>query len=404
MVSAQGVNCTNGLTSAVLVNLDNPIATDGTYEIEVLVGSDGNTLIDDCHRLVPEGETHPFIINSYNGMLTSLPDSNICHSASVIQLGGINNAPAPSGGFNYKWSPSNDVDNPNNLNTTANIGARSSYTFHLETIDANGCYLRDSNVVNISYLEGELNPRNPIICDGDSILMEASGGVKYSWATNASFTSGADNLTCLNCPSPYVFGSIGTHTIYVVVEDEFGCTDTLFTNVEIKEDPQITVNPKDTTIKYGKSVQLHASGADEYVWYPVAYLNFNTIPDPIAKPEQTIYYEVRGIDEYGCMNTEEAVVRIKYEDEIFLPNSFTPNNDGLNDRFRIKNLQYQKLISFQIFNRYGNRVYSSSNAEEGWDGTYNGKEAAPGVYMYVIELAYPNNEIKTLTGDVSLLR
>lgn len=404
VISAEGVNCTNGMTNTILVNIDNPIATDGNYEIEVKVGTDGNTLIDDCHRLVPEGEKHPFIINSYNGMLTSLPDSNICHSANVIQLGGINNAPAPSGGFAYKWSPANNVDNPNDLNTTANIGVRSRYTFHLETIDANGCYLRDSNVVNISFLHGELIPRNPIICDGDSILMEASGGIKYLWANNASFTSGLENLSCLNCPSPYAFGSIGTHTIYVVVEDELGCTDTLFTDIVVKEEPQITIHPSDTTIKYGKSVQLNASGASEYVWYPIESLNYNTIPNPISTPEKTTLYEVTGIDKYGCMNTEEAIVRVEYDDEIFLPNSFTPNNDGLNDRFKIRNLQYQKLISFQIFNRYGNMVYSSSNPEEGWDGNYNGKEAPSGVYMYVIELAYPNNEIRTLTGDLSLLR
>lgn len=405
VASAQAINCVAGMTSKVLVNLANPIMVDGTYTLKVKTGTDGNTLIDDCNRLVPVDRSINFIINSYNVLLTAKPDTTICNTAESIQLYGINNAPTPAGGFQYQWEPSDRVSNPNALNTNASIQMGQSNVFHLQTVDANGCVLRDSNVVNISYLTGHLDPKEPIICDGDSILLSADGGTIYQWSSNANMSGGTENISCPNCRETYVTGPIGEHNYYVVVKDEFGCSDTLVSHVTVKPKPDLDVQPRDTTIYYGDKVQLHASGATFYNWYPIEYLDFYNLASPVAFPKETTLYTVHGIDRHGCIGIDSSLVEVIYRDAIRIPNSFTPNGDGLNDKFKIINIEpYHKIQTFHIYNRYGQLVFETMNPEEGWDGKLNGKNAELGVYMYHIQIAMPNGEIRTYNGDITLLR
>lgn len=89
---------------------------------------------------------------------------------------------------------------------------------------------------------------------------------------------------------------------------------------------------------------------------------------------------------------------------LLIPNAFTPNHDGNNDAFKIKNFSIQKLIEFKIFNRWGTILYETSDAKAGWDGTYHGKAQPTGVYGYVIRIAYPDNVVETYKGTVTLLR
>lgn len=89
---------------------------------------------------------------------------------------------------------------------------------------------------------------------------------------------------------------------------------------------------------------------------------------------------------------------------LLIPNAFTPNHDGNNDVFRIKNFTSQKLIEFKIFNRWGTILYESKDAHSGWDGNYRGKEQPTGVYGYVIRIAYQDNVVETYKGTVTLLR
>ena len=88
-----------------------------------------------------------------------------------------------------------------------------------------------------------------------------------------------------------------------------------------------------------------------------------------------------------------------------MPNTFTPNGDGLNDIFKIENIKFDKLVEFSVFNRWGQMVYhNNSDATKGWDGTFNGQQCDMGVYNYSIILAEPSGKNKYFKGTVSLVR
>ena len=87
-----------------------------------------------------------------------------------------------------------------------------------------------------------------------------------------------------------------------------------------------------------------------------------------------------------------------------IPTAFTPNNDGLNDVFRISGLKFQKLLDFRVFNRWGQVIFQTNSIEKGWDGTFNGHPQDMGTYVYEITVAHPDGTRKTYKGSVTLIR
>ena len=151
----------------------------------------------------------------------------------------------------------------------------------------------------------------------------------------------------------------------------------------------------------------------EYRWKPTESLNNSRIPNPIAKPKETTSYVVTIIDENGCKNRDTVTIYINPyrcgEDEIFIPNAFTPNNDGENDYFRIRGEDIEELY-LAVYNRWGQRIYESSelymiNDEKfGWDGTFRGEELATGVFVYYLRAVCPGGNEFTKKGNITLIR
>ncbi|KAA5533248.1 gliding motility-associated C-terminal domain-containing protein [Taibaiella lutea] len=90
--------------------------------------------------------------------------------------------------------------------------------------------------------------------------------------------------------------------------------------------------------------------------------------------------------------------------ELLIPNAFTPNNDGQNDFFKIKNITDEKIIDFKVFNRWGTILFRTTDPNLGWDGTNKGQPQPVGVYGYVIQIGYPDGNIETYKGTVTLLK
>jgi gliding motility-associated-like protein len=97
-------------------------------------------------------------------------------------------------------------------------------------------------------------------------------------------------------------------------------------------------------------------------------------------------------------------ISIDYKSPISIPNAFSPNGDGRNDRFRIMGVTFQTLAEFRVYNRWGQEVFSTKDINDGWDGTFNGKPMEIGAYNYIIRVAFPDGGSETYKGDVTLLR
>jgi gliding motility-associated-like protein len=227
-----------------------------------------------------------------------------------------------------------------------------------------------------------------------------------------------DNRYGYNCKlykeNAALIGNWGNDTIRIYGMDEGkyrlemstpnGCDTVLEINLLAYPIPEINIFPKDTTIRYGEYIRLHADGGILYAWQPVAPLDSANVASPLAKLTAPTTFTVTVWNEYGCKDTAQVHIGIDYTTTEWLPNAFTPNGDGLNDVFRIAGLRDQKVSVFEVYNRFGEQVHAEHYSNNGWEGTYKGKLCDMGTYFYFVVLQNPDGSARQLKGEVHLIR
>jgi gliding motility-associated-like protein len=195
------------------------------------------------------------------------------------------------------------------------------------------------------------------ICTGDSIAAFASGAVEYYWRP-AQFSASSDGSMVMLFPT-------NTTTYEVTGYDAFNCASTasvdvfVFPVADIEAGPDAYFNAPDSVMLYG-----NALGFPCY-WWPSEGLSCDTCEQPLASPASITVYHLAVTDEYGCVNEDSVTVRPYFP--IYVPNSFTPNGDGVNDVFLVGGI---KPTGFHllIFDRWGNLVFETKDMDEPWLG------------------------------------
>ncbi|MDF2187530.1 PKD domain-containing protein [Paraflavitalea sp. CAU 1676] len=204
----------------------------------------------------------------------------------------------------------------------------------------------------------------------------------------------------------------GTYAVGLEATNKLGCKNNTSKNIFVSPGPTITINGS-LTIPVGSEAPLpvsYSSNAATYSWTPVRNLSCTDCPTPVANPKSTTTYTVRAADVYGCAVSQDITVTVICNKEnYFVPNTFSPNNDGQNDVFMPRGRSIDRVNRMQIFNRWGELVFEKRNfmvndASAGWNGTFKGKPAAADVYVYVIEFVCDNSAIVPFRGNVTLLR
>jgi len=232
-----------------------------------------------------------------------------------------------------------------------------------------------------------------IVADKDAICPSetANLSVAASYTSIVWSTGDATASTSINAS--------GTYTVTAVDTNGCGVTDDII--VAAKVVPVIEVSADQTAITLGKSVQLQATGADQYVWSPGKTLSDSLIANPIATPGITTLYTVTGTVLTGCVATSEIKITIDGSKlSIVVPVGFSPNNDGVNDVLAIEGAANYPDCVFSIFDGRGRRIYQAVGNGELWDGTYQGKPVPDGVYYFVFGCP----EGKSITGSVLVFR
>ncbi len=131
----------------------------------------------------------------------------------------------------------------------------------------------------------------------------------------------------------------------------------------------------------------------------------STLKDPFILYNSDKVYNVwlKVINNDGCEDSIQKNVTVKEKENLFVPNVFTPQGDGINDYFTPISFGIEK-INMKIFNRWGGLIFESNNILQGWDGTYNGNACSIGVYFYIIEAVSFSNKEYNIHGTVTLLR
>ncbi|MFW6248597.1 MAG: gliding motility-associated C-terminal domain-containing protein, partial [Bacteroidota bacterium] len=204
-------------------------------------------------------------------------------------------------------------------------------------------------------------------------------------------------------------------TVYLrVTNDTSSCTskDSVFINVQDPVNINFGyINEMGDTIKTNKiSMPL---GDTIYPWVTtdqkyneLEWLDATLLPsgEPILFPSKSRNYTVEVTDTLDCPPTS-AKLRVDVTDgTVDAPTAFTPNGDGINDEIRIDGWGIKRLISWKIYNRWGELLFETSDKNEGWDGTYKGKMQNVDTYVYVAKVETLKGNIVTRTGSFTLLK
>jgi gliding motility-associated-like protein len=171
----------------------------------------------------------------------------------------------------------------------------------------------------------------------------------------------------------------------------------------------------DTTIYSGETIVLTGElipplPIEEVIWTPPGIIPCDTCLTIVASPAFTTVYNIVVNNIFGCSATDELTVGVNPIRQIYLPNTFSPNFDGINDKFYpICGSGVERILLFSVYDRWGNHLYEGENFEPndplyGWDGTYRGKEMQSGVYVYFCYARFQNGEEALFKGDINVIR
>jgi gliding motility-associated-like protein len=244
------------------------------------------------------------------------------------------------------------------------------------------------------------------ICVGESVQLRSNGFEILRW-------SPASSLNNANIPNPVARPT--TTTRYVITgTDSLNCfTDSGFIDVIVYPIPQFNIAETIIKANYGSAIPLRTQSSNDvsrWTWTPASGLNCADCAEPVATITRKQVYTAIATNDGGCIAKDEVAVEpYCTADNVFIPNTFSPNGDGQNDVFFPRGTGFTSIKSMLIFNRWGEVVFERkdfalNDASAGWNGSYKGKPLTPDVYVYVVEVVCANNEVFSLKGNVTLLR
>lgn len=285
----------------------------------------------------------------------------------------------------------------------ANPATMPAGIFYIRGTDANGCFVIQPITVTVYPVPVAIAGSDTTICTGGvahllARVTHAARPASYVWKTATNTMAGNGNDLPV---SP-----AGTILYVLTATVNYGsCRLTATDSMTVFVRPPLTVSAgRDVDGLQGLPLYLHASGGYQYKWSPAGVLNDATSADPIANVQQDTRFILQAISLEGCSAYDTVLVRLFKAPGYFLPNAFTPNGDGLNDRFRPVAVGIANTNWFRIFNRQGQQVFESDGQADGWDGFSKGKKQPPGNYVWMISGIDINGKMISRKGNVLLLK
>ncbi|HZG25644.1 MAG TPA: PKD domain-containing protein, partial [Chitinophagaceae bacterium] len=360
---------------------------------------------DSIGCLAAVGGAKPVVILGANPFF-STDKTAFCDSGTVFFTNfTLGNDPVISSVWDFgDGNTSTDKDVIHNYTTPG------QYIASLNINTQNGCAKTLTDTINIYATPAPSINSDSLSCINSAIqfngeLAFPDSLVKWNWNLGNGQTSTAKN------PS-VVYDKEGPYTITLEATNVLGCKASTTKTIFVKPLPVITVL-QEPVIPVGSGITLPVSyspGVQGYQWTPATGLTCTTCPNPIANPTINTTYKVAVRDSLGCLSSKDLTVRVVCnEKNYFVPNTFTPNGDGVNDFFYPRGNNINRVQSMRIFNRWGEMIFEKRNfaansQADGWNGTYKGKAAASDAYVYLVEFICENGSIIPFKGNVTLVR
>jgi gliding motility-associated-like protein len=310
-------------------------------------------------------------------------DTVICSSAPVTLT-------TPSGtGYNYSWTNgSNVIGILNSVSVTPTV----TTTYYLTVTITGGCVSRDTITVIVNNFSDSTTTTlaGCNVSDATATVWPVGGYPPFTY----NWSDGQTTQTAIALAP-------GTYTC--VVTDAYGCTATTIVPVASISSLNPDAGPY-VTITAGQNTQLNGTGGVFYSWTPANDLSCATCANPIASPTVTTTYTLTVSDSIGCTLTDTVTVFVDiFCGEVFVPNAFSPNGDNQNDVLYVRGACIKEL-DFSVFNRWGERVFHSTDPAVGWNGTWRGVSCENAVFTYVVNAVLLDDTVVEQKGNVSLIK
>lgn len=302
----------------------------------------------------------------------------------------------------------------NNGTTTRNLDGIPAGNYELTVTDHSGCL--QTEAVSVSQPATPLAAKSevlPVSCAGGRdgrIDLDPSGGTPpYRYSLNGTDFGGSSALI-----------GLPTGAYPVVIEDAKGCL-WYGPPLLVGEPAPLTVDlGPNRTIPYGDSLQLDAPVIEggtgnfyTYFWTPrdTSALSCFDCPSPLITVDYQMSFQLVVTDEAGCEAEDILTVFVSKNNPVFVPTGFTPNGDGTNDRLLVHSRQGDdiKVLAFRIFDRWGETVFEdggfvTNSTDRGWDGSFRQQPMNPGVYIWQLQVEYPDGNTAFFKGSTTLIR
>jgi gliding motility-associated-like protein len=373
----------NGINSASL-SPKVKYAAAGTFPIK-LVATTNNACKDSL--------TKPITI--FDAPVVAFNFTNPCDGHPVQ----FNNTSSVNSGViaNYVWS-FGDNSNATLVNPIKQYLNFGTYTVSLVATSSNGCSNTMSKVLNV--YEGAIANFSFVNQCVNVAIPFTNSSVLGTGTFSSRWNFGDSTLSTFNSPQ-HLYQFPGTKKVTLIVTTNNSCTDSIFKFVQAYDIPHISAG-KDTLISKGYGINLQASGGSSYVWSPDQGLSNPTVSNPLANPEITTMYIVQGTSGNGCTNTDTVIVNVDDNFLVIPYNIITPNGNGKNDVWYVKNIESYPQNKVVIMDEWGLVIYEKNGYANEWDGKNKKGEILPdGTYYYVLTF---ENDKKVYKGFIALLR
>lgn len=304
----------------------------------------------------------------------------------------------PTGGtppFSYDWLGFDTV--LVNQLTGLDVG-----TYYVAVTDATGCAVLDSVELGAAVRPDVSTETVGVSCfgvnDGSLTILANDPSLQYLFLNSTPTTQTN-------------FDSLWAGGYQYSILDTVGCQWLGFFTIESPDAIQLEL-PGVVQAPHCDSVQIEATSPVsplEWSWSPSEFLSCSDCPNPIAYPLTTTTYYLTAVDSNDCSTTDSVVVVVEFDGKAYIPNVFSPNDDGINDVFMVLTGCVREVKKMLIFDRWGEKVFEESNTPPndplyGWDGNFRGKPMNPDVFVYYIIVELYDGTEKTYKGDLTLLR
>ena len=359
----------------------------------------------------PDAATEVTVVIESAPVADAGPDQELTCNMGMVSLGGPNTSTGP--GITYLWT----VDDPGIVLTNPNqplTDASQAGVYTLTVTNDIGCSSSDEVTVTADFSV----PVAALSFSGVSCFQSNDGFIRI------------DSVSGGTPPYQYSLndGPFGTQTFYsglspdlytLVIRDANGCISQL--DIDLSDEPEelivtLTTNLEGDppVIERGDSLQLQAvfnPGVvlDTILWQPDS-IGMGNATAVWVSPDETSVYSVTIIDENGCTDSDRTTVIVQKNLNVYIPNAFSPDNDGINDVLFIQaGPQVREVRSFAVFNRWGESMielfnFQPNDPANGWNGDHRGQPMNPGVYVYYAEIEFTDGTVEVVKGDVLLMR